>query len=743
MKTANTMNIIALLLSLLLFVGCEKDVSDEQLRVSPEIIEIGCVGGTQQVDIGSTSGWKVVVPSNCTWVKSDRYEGEGGHRQWIKLTISKNNTEETRKATITISNRGQSCDIAITQSALSFDVTPESIDVGKDKTSKDININSNISWSAKTSDSWISLSKSSGDAGYSKITVTIAKNTTGDARTGHIEIYNHDYNLTKSVTITQVAATISVNSSSIEVGPESTTRNVTVTSDIDWTAKTSANWITLSKSSGTAGTTTLNVNIEANTLASSRTSQITVYNQDYNITKKIVVNQAASTISVSTNSIEVGPESSTQNVNITSNIPWTAKTSDSWITLSKSTGYAGTTILTINIDANTLASSRSGYVEICNTECNVSKRVNITQTAFCPELKVSHDTLNVEADAITKIITIESNISWSASVTDNWISLSKSSSSVGNDAIILTIEQNTTGIARTGYVEISNSEYNISRRINIQQNGYTLIEYTSTSQITIDSSAYFGALIESHTWNNGNGVIRFDGPVTSIGWSAFEGCSSLTSITIPDSVNSIGNWAFSGCSSLTSITIPNSVTEIRGGAFYRCSSLTSVTIPESVTHIGAWAFYDCSSLTSINIPNNVIEIGSSAFSGCNSLTSINIPNNVIEIGSSAFSGCSSLTSITIPERVTSIESYAFYDCSSLTSITIPESVTSIGNEAFYKCIRLTSVYCKATTPPVLGIDVFGWNGSGRKIYVPRNIVIAYEYSEGWSDYAWDIVGYDF
>ena len=203
MKTTNTMNILALLLSLLLFVGCEKEVDDERLRVTPVNIKIGYEGGTAQVDIESTSGWKVIVPSDCTWVKSDRYESEVGHRQWIKLTISKNNTESTRKATITIRNRGQSRQVAITQSALSLSVTPESIDVGADKTTKDITINSNISWSAMSSSSWITLSRSSGDAGYSKITVTIAKNTTANSRSGYIEIYNTEYDIFKIVDINQ------------------------------------------------------------------------------------------------------------------------------------------------------------------------------------------------------------------------------------------------------------------------------------------------------------------------------------------------------------------------------------------------------------------------------------------------------------------------------------------------------------------------------------------------------------
>ena len=140
-------------------------------------------------------------------------------------------------------------------------------------------------------------------------------------------------------------------------------------------------------------------------------------------------------------------------------------------------------------------------------------------------------------------------------------------------------------------------------------------------------------------------VIPADGSVTSIGDSAFEGCSGLTSVFIPNSVTSIGNSAFVGCSGLTSVVIPNSVTSIGGGAFYNCSKLTSVTIGNGVTSIGYAAFYECSGLKSVTIPNSVTSIGNSAFSYCSGLTSVEIPNSVTSIGSSAFSYCSNLETI--------------------------------------------------------------------------------------------------
>ena len=173
--------------------------------------------------------------------------------------------------------------------------------------------------------------------------------------------------------------------------------------------------------------------------------------------------------------------------------------------------------------------------------------------------------------------------------------------------------------------------------------------------------------------------------VTSIGGRAFGECSSLQSVTIPDSVTSIGDRAFSWCTSLQSVTIPDSVTSIDESAFSWCTSLQSVIIPDSVTSIGNKAFSDCKSLQSVTIPDSVTSISDSAFSGCSSLQSVTIPDSVTSIGRRAFSKCSSLQSVTIPDSVTSIGAGAFSGCSSLHSFTIPDSVTSINGNPFFSC----------------------------------------------------------
>jgi len=188
-------------------------------------------------------------------------------------------------------------------------------------------------------------------------------------------------------------------------------------------------------------------------------------------------------------------------------------------------------------------------------------------------------------------------------------------------------------------------------------------------------------------------TIVFPSTITSIGSSAFNGCSGLSgNLNIPNSLKSIEDYAFSDCSGLTgNLIIPNSVTKIGMAAFQSCSGFTGkLMIPASISSISDYAFVNCTGFTGdLEIPQSVQSIGKNAFFGLNNLTGrLIIPNSVNSIGEAAFDNCSFTGNVTLPNSITRIEGYTFYNCQRITSITIPNSVTSIGRAAFNYCIGI-------------------------------------------------------
>ena len=206
------------------------------------------------------------------------------------------------------------------------------------------------------------------------------------------------------------------------------------------------------------------------------------------------------------------------------------------------------------------------------------------------------------------------------------------------------------------------------------------------SVTSIGSSAFYNTAYynDESNWNNG---------LLYLSNCLIEAMQNFANdYTIKDGTRIIAGGSFFGCTSLTSVTIPNSVTNIGNKAFYNCKSLTSITIPNNVTSIGDETFYDCESLTNVIIGNSVISIGYNAFVNCKSLTSVTFGKNLTSISFGAFQFCTSLTSVTIPNSVTSIGEFAFYNCTSLTNIAIPNSVTIIDDSAFENCTSLKDVY---------------------------------------------------
>ena len=181
---------------------------------------------------------------------------------------------------------------------------------------------------------------------------------------------------------------------------------------------------------------------------------------------------------------------------------------------------------------------------------------------------------------------------------------------------------------------------------------------------------------------------------------------------------------------ITYVEIEKGITSIGNYAFESCTSLISIMIPDSVTSISKEAFFLCTSLTSIEIPDSVTSISKGAFSGCRSLTSVTIPDGVTSIDNDAFYNCRSLTSITIPDSVTSIGGAAFSGCRSLTSVTIPDSVTSIGYGAFYRCTGITDVYCYADP------DKLTWDEAGCDDFImtPKHTTVCHVPKKYLDDY---------
>ncbi|MBR6423542.1 MAG: leucine-rich repeat protein [Bacteroidales bacterium] len=252
------------------------------------------------------------------------------------------------------------------------------------------------------------------------------------------------------------------------------------------------------------------------------------------------------------------------------------------------------------------------------------------------------------------------------------------------------------------------------------------IWYTSTDESVVNpyKADVFGVNIVSNTYQDGLGIIQFDGPIQEIGSSAFFRCYKLQTVRLPEGLETIGTFAFEECKNLTSITLPNTLTTLSQCAF-ESTGLTTIHIPESVVSIS---------------PLGV-------FSGCNDLASFT-GKYISDDGRSLIDG-STLLAIapaglevyTIPCNVNRVPSMVIAMYSDLKTLIYPATATTIGQ--IYKCTGLDSVIFEATTPPTIKIGGYFGGAPFRlflssdncTIYVPAEAVEAYRAAEYWSDYA--------
>ena len=244
-------------------------------------------------------------------------------------------------------------------------------------------------------------------------------------------------------------------------------------------------------------------------------------------------------------------------------------------------------------------------------------------------------------------------------------------------------------------------------------------------------------------------------PALNMPWKDYR--TSIKSVIISDGVTTIGNSAFQGCSNLRSLTVPPSLTTVGQNAFTSCWAMESVYISDltawcNITfgtydsspfcrngyaiHVGGGDLYvNGTKVTTLTIPDGITEIKNDAFYGFAGITDIQF-NQVTTIGNSAFNGCHGLTSVTLPEGVTTIGQYGICYCSHLQSISIPASASSLGTSMVRANPALTDIYVHWTENIPTWPEYFTNKNPQTNItlHVPCAAVDLYEAADGWNGY---------
>ncbi|MBV3583619.1 leucine-rich repeat protein [Phocaeicola dorei] len=679
-------SILFILLPLcIFFTACSKE-NDNAPKQSENIIDFeqGNMNftegaGEQTFSFTTNTAWVVSVASTrnrgVPWCTVAPTSGNAGSHT-IKVTTTPNETYDDRSVTVTLKAGAEVKSFVVSQKQKdALLLTNDKFEVDQAGGTVTVEVKSNVSYTATIGEEckdWIKESNSTRALSTTTKSYTVAMNEDGKKREGSI-IFS-DGSLTETVHIYQAGGSIillSQNDCHVSASGEEIT--VELRSNCDYeVVMPSVDWIKETMTRGMSSHT-LHYTVAPNDSYDGRKTEIIYRDKsDSSIADTLTILQAQKdAIIISEKEVKVGSEGGTVEVKIDANVDFEMQLPDvEWISETSTRGLS-THKKYLKIAENTGETSRTAEVVFKNTTSGIEETLTVSQSAKGKRVKVHVEKAGTLSDYIAESEKL------------NVEELEVSGNLGGKDIAFIREMAGTYNHANTEgkLVYLDMTEANI-----VADGEYYLPNSSGKEYLPTENT-----IGERMFTSRGLQTILLPKSVTSIDDRAFSSCHSLNKVVIyENSVKTIGMAAFEYCSSLADIVLPEGVTTIARSAFWGCSSLSRIDLPEGVTTIGHSAFYGCEKLSSVKLPNSLTTIEGFAFSGCNGLT-ITIPDNVESMSMLTFLVCTNLKNIIIPNKVTSIEERTFYFCKGLVSVVIPNSVKSIEYEAFNGCSALKSI----------------------------------------------------
>lgn len=466
-------------------IGFKLGTSTSTLSVSPNNITLAQAASSSQ-DVVISSGGSWTVSTSASWLSAAPAAGNGNDTVVITATTA-NTSTNPRLGTVTVTGSGTTKTIAVTQEAAQLDVIPVNILLSHTANSSQVAVvSSNVSWTAGTGTSWLSVSPSSG-SGNGNLTVTATSANTGTtSRTGTVTLIGGG--ITTTISVSQQPVTLNVAPQTLTIGASANmSEAVAVTSNINWAATTGTAWLSVSPAGSTGNDSVVITTTSANSGSAIRTGTVVISGSGINRT--ITVNQEVSQLSLNPQNISLGASANaSQTVSVSSNINWTATANNTWLSVSPAGGANNGSLVITALSGNNGSAARVGTVTLSGN--GLSETINVTQEAAQLSLSPQSITLGNSAGA-SQTVTLTSNISWSANSGTYWLDVTPANGSNNSTLTLTANAANSSATSRSGTITVTGN--GLTETISVSQEGSQIS--VNPQSITLSDTAYSSEVV--------------------------------------------------------------------------------------------------------------------------------------------------------------------------------------------------------------------------------------------------------